>query len=1054
MMWRTRNHVGNLHRSESSLLQATIYICFFLSGASGLLYEIIWIRMLGLVFGHTVYAVTTVLTAFMAGLALGAYLFGRLIDRGGRPLWVYGLLEAAIGLYALLVPFLLDQVRLVYLALYRGLHLSFFTFSLAQFVLVFLVLLVPTTLMGATLPVLSKFFVQRVEGVGRKVGDLYALNTFGAVVGTAAAGFFLLPAIGVWWSIVLGAGLNLVIAAAALGIDRGLAKPVSPHLELPRERVEVRPEDEAAPLTRPLLVLFLCGIGLSGAASMVYEIAWTRALVLVIGSSTYAFSAMLTTFLVGLALGSFLFARIWGRSAIDASLFGFLEMGIGLVALAVVPAFDRMPDLVLAIFKQISPSAGGAVLTQFVLSFLIMIVPTILIGAAFPCVVRLATTQLRRLGREVGTVYSANTVGTVVGVFAAGFIVVPTLGVQSSIVIAAALNAVLGATVLVICDKHRWRQWAAVSLLAVFAVGCMVFPKWNREVMISGAPLYAPNYVNKPDPGGSFRADASGIRLLFYEEGITSTVSVEQTAWSTALRVNGKIDASDGIDMATQLMSGHLPMLLHSQPERALIIGLGSGVTAGAMVQHPVLQALDVVELEPAVIRASAFFTHVNRDVLQDPRVREVVADGRNFILASEAKYDVIVSEPSNPWIAGVANLFSREYYELVRTRLAQDGIMVQWVQGYSLFPREMKMIVNTFRTVFPHTTVWWTMLGDYLLVGTNQRLVIDFDKVRARYDASPEIQEDFKVAGWKSPLALLTFFLLNEEDTAGYARGALENTDDRPLLEFSAPLALYANTIHENHRRLRAARTRGLPPIVGLDERSLWTASHRLQFARAVRVRGDGQTALEQLREMDLSGPGDESFLLERAKLLFGLGMIGEAMEDLSRLSKMRSDRPLIESYLRVGRLLRAHRLERTLLAYGTANQKSPNPARAHNKLGLYYRSLGTKMREPALFDLAVDAFQAALQLQAEDYWVINNLANAYLEQGLLAQAEAAYLRTIHIKPDFAEAHSNLGLLYERQGALDLAAREYQTALKLRPDWGHLRLGLQRIDAASRRKE
>jgi tetratricopeptide (TPR) repeat protein len=270
----------------------------------------------------------------------------------------------------------------------------------------------------------------------------------------------------------------------------------------------------------------------------------------------------------------------------------------------------------------------------------------------------------------------------------------------------------------------------------------------------------------------------------------------------------------------------------------------------------------------------------------------------------------------------------------------------------------------------------------------------------------------------------------LDEEDTARYARGALENTDDRPLLEFSAPLALYVNTTAENHRVLKAARTQMLPPIGGVAEQPLWTKSNRLQFARAVRVRGDA------------------------AKLLFALGGIGDAMADLSRLSKMSPGRPLIESYLRVGRLFQSHALGKTPLAYGTTGAESPNPALAHNKLGLYYSSLGIKMREPALFDLAVDAFQAALLLEPRAYGVMSNLATAYLEQGLLAQAEATYHRALRIKPDLAEAHANLGLLYERQGALDLAAREYQTALKLRPDWGHVRLGLHRINAVATPKE
>jgi spermidine synthase len=1029
-------------------LEPTVYACFFASGVTGLVYEIVWVRMLGLVFGHTVYAVTTALTAFMAGLALGAYLFGRFIDTRDRPLRIYALLEGGIGLFCLLIPFLLAQAQHVYLALYKSLNLSFFTFSLVQFALVFLVLLVPTTLMGGTLPVLSKFFVQRLEGVGRKVGDLYALNTFGAVVGTIAAGFFLVPAIGVRWSIILAAGINLAIAAAAFAIDRALPRPPAPARELSRERKETRAGDEAAPLANPVLFLLLAGIGLSGAASMVYEIAWTRALVLVIGSSTYAFSVMLTTFLGGLALGSLLFARIWGRRAFDAGLFGFLELAIGLAALALVPAFDRMPELFLRIMRLAPGSHGATLLGQFSISFLVMIVPTTLIGAAFPCVVQLATTHMRRLGREVGAVYSVNTVGTVVGAFGAGFLLVPTLGVQSSILAAAAVNAGVGATALVACGRPRWRQWACVPLLALFVLGCVFFPRWDRALMTAGAPVYTPVWVNAADPAERFRSHAASFEQLFYEEGISSTVSVDRTHGLRSLRVNGKADASDGIDMLTQLMLGHLPMLLHPRPERALVIGLGSGVTAGAMAQHPVLKALDVVELEPAVIRASAFFTHVNRDVLRDPKVRVVVADGRNFILASDAKYDVISSEPSNPWMAGVANLFSREFYELARRRLAEDGLMIQWIHGYSLFPRDLQMVVNTFRSVFPHATVWWTAPGDYLLVGANERFVIDYDRVRARYEASAEVRDDFKFLGWQSPLALLTLFLLDEEDTARYARGALENTDDRPVLEFSAPLALYAKTTDENQRRLKAARTRRIFPIVRVKERSFWTAARRLQFARAYRVRGDEAEALEHLQKIDPSGLGEPSVVLERAKLLLALGRTGEAMRDLARLAESSPHQPLIASYLRVARLFQAGGFGSTLAGHGHTHAALPNPARAHNKHGLFYVSLGTRIREPALFDLAEDAFLAALQLERQHYGILNNLGNLYVEQGLLDKAEEVYRQVLRIQPGLAMTHFNLGVVYERQGAIGQAVQEYRTALKIQPGWEDAQSRLGKLDA------
>ena len=1035
-------------RRRGGLLWTSVCACFLLSGAAGLVYEIVWMRMLGLVFGHTVFAITTVLAAFMAGLALGAFLFGRLIDRGGRPLRVYGLLEGAIGLYALLIPFLFAQAQAVYLWLYRSFGVSFATFTLAQFALVFLILLVPTTLMGASLPVLAKFFVERLDGLGRRVGDLYALNTFGAVVGSAAAGFFLLPAVGVKATIGLAAALNVGVAAWALMADRRVTElrgPLAPPVPGPEPSVLPPPADAPAPLVRWLV---LAGIALSGAASMAYEVAWTRALSLVIGSSIYAFSAMLTTFLVGLALGSFLFARIWGRRPVNAALFGWLEVAIALAALALIPAFGRMPDLVLSILQALSPSPTGALLTQFTVSFLVMIFPTAIIGAAFPCAVQICARALPRLGRDLGQVYSANTAGTIAGALLAGFLLVPWLGAQASMVAAAAANAAVGAAVLVATGPVRsaWRRAAVVPVLVVFAAGVVFLPRWDPRVMVSGVSIYVQKFASSPDPAAQFRQEAAARQLLFYREGINSTVAVERTERMTSLKVDGKVDASNGLDMMTQLMLGHLPVLLHSRAERVLVIGLGSGVTAGAVAQHPVVREIDVVELEPAVVEASKFFLQENRGVLRDPRTRLVIGDGRNFILASPKRYDVISSEPSNPWMAGVANLFSREFYRLARRALADDGIMVQWVHGYSLFPRELRMIVNTFRQVFPHSTLWRTIRGDFLLVGRTAPLEVSYALLEQRIAASPTVREDMASLRLDTPLDLLTLFFLDEAAVARFAEGALENTDDRPLLEFAAPLALYADTALENSRLLRKARTVEFPPVTHLPAGLL--EARRVHFARAYWARGEKEEALEQLRKAPPPNRGDIASQLERAKLLFSLGEIGQAVEDFARLARQRPSDRLVASYLRAGTIARRLKVEEAILEHGQTRHGDPNPAEAHNNVGVFYTRLGIRFGEAAFFDLAADALQAALNIEPQAYAVLNNLGNAYFELGKLEEAVRAYQKVIELAPRLAEARFNLGLAYERQGNLDLAAQEFETALALNPNWTLPRMRLVHLRA------
>jgi len=1023
-------------------LITSVYICFFLSGAAGLIYEIVWIRMLGLIFGHTVFAVTTVLTAFMAGLALGSFLFGRLGDTRSRPLRVYGLLEGGIGIYCLFIPLLFKFAQTGYLYIYRQFDLPFFAFSLVQFALLFFILLIPTALMGGTLPVLSKFFVEKLERLGRNVGDLYALNTFGAVTGTLGAGFFFLPFIGMKTTILFTSTVNLVIAAFVILAERYLTSPKVK--EKSAEEPLSQPLREDISPTQPLLALALFGMALSGAASMVYEIAWTRALILVIGSSTYAFSAMLTTFLFGLALGSFLFARLQGKTKIGLTSFGFLEVAIGFSTLLLLPTFSLMPDMVLKILSFTSSSYNIALLSQFFISFLVMIIPTTLIGATFPCLVQACTASLARLGRDIGRVYAANTLGTICGSFIAGFFLIPHVGIQSSLITAASTNVLAGAGIIMVSSWQSlgWRRFLAYAFLPLLAVFTYFQPAWDRGIMVSGVSVYGQKFLHPSSQG--LHAETKSRKLLFYQEGINSTIAVEQTANLTSLKVDGKVDASNGADMLTQLMLGHLPIFLHPDPKTVLVIGLGSGVTAGAISQHPAVKEIDIVELEPAVIQASSFFTRENRDVLRDPRVRVNISDARNFILASRKRYDVISSEPSNPWMAGVANLFSLEFYQICREHLAEGGIMVQWVHGYSLFPRELKMIVNTFRKVFPHTTIWRTLKGDYLLLGTQKEITIDYNLLRTRYESSQTVQEDFTIFGWQSPLALLTLFLLDEEDTTRYAAGALENTDDLPLLEFSAPLALYAQTTDLNHSVLRAERTHDLPPIKNLDKGILMAPATQINFARALWAHGEREEALKLLDEMPPIAVSDLPLQIQRAALLFSLGRIKEATEELCKLPHLKD--PLISSYIRAGRILMESGMEKAMVEHGRTKVGNLNSAEAHNNLGLFYHSLGMHFQEPVFFDLAIDAFTAALQIESQAYPVINNLGNAYFEKGMLDKAAAAYSKVIEIKPDLAETHFNLGLVYQNKGEIDLATREYELAVQLQPDWDLPRINLDKL--------
>jgi spermidine synthase len=1031
-------------------LLAGVVACFFLSGATGLVYEVLWICMLGLVFGHTVFAVTTVLTAFMAGLGLGSWLFGRIADRQARPLRLYGLLEIGVGLFCLLVPVLLPLVEMIYRALARGLGLSFFAFSLAQFVLILALFLPPTTLMGATLPILSRVFATDARSLGRRVGLLYALNTFGAVVGTALAGYVLLPGLGMRATLLLAAAVNLVVGTLIVLADRRLVAAV-PAVE-PSVPLEIVAEPSGA--TAPLVTV---GLAVAGAASMIYEVAWTRALSLVIGSSTYAFTAMLPAFLLGLALGSALFSRFFGARALGPVAFGAVQLGVGLAALGILPVFERLPDVVVRALA-VSLAPGFVLLVEVALAVAAMLAPTLLIGAGFPCAVQVAARGPARIGSDVGRLYAMNTLGAIVGTVVAGFGLVPLVGAQGAVKIAIALNLALGLAMLLATRRAvaRWQWLAAVTPAVVIVAGLMRVPAWNPAVMAAGAAVYARQYQRFAGQGGVAQA-AADTRLLFYRDGLTATVSVHREGPTTFLRVNGKTDASNGVDMHMQLMLGHLPLLLHPDARSVLVIGLGSGVTVGAVAAHPVTR-VDAVEIEPAVVQAAEFFRAENRDALRDPRVHLVLGDARNVMLASDRRWDVIVSEPSNPWIGGVATLFSEEFYALARSRLAPSGLMVQWIDGYAIRPEDLKMIVKTFRTAFPATTVWHAHgIADFILVGSAEARPLDLGRVQAAWSASPALRQDFARLGFRVPWVFLADFLLAEPDAARLTLGADLNTDDLLPLEFSAPCSLHRDTASTNYRMMRAFRTRQWPLLAGGAEQ-LDTPDAHFELGAAYLRKDLLAEAAAQFERALARAPAHVPSLL--ALVLPRLDQPVRAVETLQ--AAIRHDPRNAEAHARLAHVWQAQQLvDRALEAMTAAVRLAPDePAYPVQRAGLlvqrgraleavedYLTARPHRPRDAALLDGlagaytrlgrgpdALAALEEAVAAQPDDGALLHRLGRAYLAVNQPAPAVQALKRAAARAPLLAQAHADLGLAHLGSGNPLAALAALDRALAVDP--------------------
>lgn len=899
-------------------------VFFFLSGMCGLIYQILWTRILSLLFGHTTFAIGTVITAFMGGLALGSFYFGRWADRespfksvlsrqGESPyLLAYGLMEASVGVYCLLTPFLFTLVEMVYLPFAA---LPFYAMNTLRFFLCLSVLIIPTFLMGGTFPIISKFFIQNLSEFGTKLGRLYFINTIGAATGSFLAGLFLLRILGLNATLQSAAVINVGIGLLAYLINKN---PGQRRVGTPGEE-EAETEKSPEALTPAAVRLIFVIFAFTGFASMIYEMAWTRALALALGSSIYAFSTMLTTFLLGIALGSMLFSRMARKRAFSAAAFGWLEIATGIFCLLSIPLLGKMPLFFISIFPFVKDSYNLIILADFLLSFLVMIVPTILMGFVFPLVGRLYTRNMEKIGGSLGEVYAVNTLGCILGSFLASFVLIPFIGVQNSLRAAIAINLLSGLLVLYQHYSSRAARIAALSTAAAAVLLSGFMPGWNPAVMTSGSAVYAKTYS-----GTAEDFEARGKNILFYRDGISSTVSVHKHGTNVFLRVNGKTDASTVGDMPTQIMLGYLPMIHHPDPKDVFIIGLGSGITARAVLEFPGVRSVLCAELEPAVLEANRFFADFNGRVMEHPRFRVRIDDGRNALLASKEKYDVVISEPSNPWIAGVANLYTTEFYRIGRDRLREGGIFCQWFHLYSMNPADVKMVLKTFFSVFPHGTVWTTAFADLVLLGSGKEMVLDYARWSNLYSGNPSIRKSMEDINLHEPDTVFSFFMTDAESLRPLFRTAYLNTDDMPILEFSAPRNLYEDTTSANLRGLSMFKREKHPPLRGFPAGRKLSRHYYVAAMNQMSRIGAPEMSSKLLEEaLDLY-PHNSALQRIKAKSFLQANHILKAEREFQRLI---SDHPHEASgYLELARLYRGQDFpEKAELMYEKAFRLDP---------------------------------------------------------------------------------------------------------------------------------
>jgi spermidine synthase len=763
-----------------------VALLLFASGFCALVYQTAWLRMFRLVFGASTASSAAVLALFMAGLGFGGLVLGKRADRHPSPLALYGNLEIGIAVASGLSPWLVVLVEKVYITLGGSAALGLLGSTVVRLLLAALVLGLPTFLMGGTLPALARA-VNRASDQGRRVvGLLYAVNTLGAVLGALLTTFFALEELGIRKTIWIAALLNLLVALAARNMARTLEPtPAQGEGESPVAVQEEEPQGAVAG-GRWLVPV---AAGLVGFAFLLMELVWYRMLGPLLGGSSYTFGLILAVALLGIGLGGLLYGV--GSGSRRPTLVAFAAT-CSLEALLIALPFalgDRVA-VIAALLRPLS-SAGFLLLigAWTAVTALVVLPAAVVAGYQFPLLIALLGSGRRNVGREVGVTYAVNTVGAILGSIAGGFGLIPLLsapGVWRLVV--ALLLALAGAAVLAGIRAGSPPRAAVfpvaaglVGLLLCLATGPTAF--WRHSPIGAGRVITAewkgPNDVRK-------EIQEMRRRIIWEADGVESSVALD-VAHEYAFVVNGKTDGSVRSDAPTQVMSGLVGSLLHPNPRRALVIGLGTGSTAGWLAAVPTMERVDVIELEAAIVHVARVSSPVNHGVLDNPKVHLVIGDGREFLLTTSETYDVIFSEPSNPYRAGIASLFTQDFYEAANERLLPGGLFLQWLQGYELDAQVVRTAYATLASVFPAVESWQIHRSDLLLTASHEPVVHDLDRVRARLAAEPYRSAFPRAWGVSGAEGYYTGYIAGPSfaRAVAEAEGKRINTDDHPILEF-----------------------------------------------------------------------------------------------------------------------------------------------------------------------------------------------------------------------------------------------------------------------------
>jgi predicted membrane-bound spermidine synthase len=761
-----------------------VALLLFGSGFAALVYQTAWQRLFQLTFGSSTSASAAVLAIFLGGLGVGGLVLGRRVERSEKPLLFYAHLELGIALWAGLTPLLRDAVHFLYLVLGGTHSLGSLGATVVRLVLAALVIGPASVLMGGTLPAAARAVVTNADAGRRRLAVLYALNTVGAVAGALAGPLLLFGSIGTRRTLWAAVALNLAVGLAARLLGQNAPPIAAAHADAnPGETADTGKASRRATIWAYITA------ATAGFGFLTLELVWYRVLSPVLGGSSITFGLILATALFGIGIGGFVFALRAGDRPATIEL---LATTLAVEALAVLVPFAWGDDLafVAAHLRHMGNLGFSYLVGGWAFVAAVVVLPaSIVSGYQFPALFALLGRGRASVGRQVGEAYAFNTVGTLLGSLLAGFVFLPTLGAVGtwrSVAVLFALLAVAGAALA----WHAERSFSRIALPLAVAGAALLFSTsqgpgavFRHSAVGAGRVELAQLSTNQVETLRRQTEDAT----IWERDGVESSVAINVLN-GIAFIVNGKSDGAVVDDRGTQAFLGLIPAALHRNPKRAFVVGLGTGMTAGLLGREPGIEAVDVVELEPSVVEVARRASSANDDVLHNPRVHLAIGDGREVLLTNRRTYDIIVSEPSNPYRAGVAALFTREFYEAGAARLAPGGLFAQWMQSYETDGRTISIVLRTLRSVFPHVSVWSPGGSDLVLIGSQTPQIVDAERLR-RVVAEPHYL-DWMRRAWNMEGAegLLAHHVVPPRAIAALVDRvpAPVNTDDENALEFA----------------------------------------------------------------------------------------------------------------------------------------------------------------------------------------------------------------------------------------------------------------------------